>query len=180
MGIEGQTDVMVASGWQGVNLAFWIITAVVIVSAAVAALSRSIVRAAFALFFTLLGIAGYYVLLGSGFLAVTQVVIYVGGILVLLMFGVLLTNRPLMPDRKDSPIYFVAGGLLGLVLLVMINFLILKAPWTTMPIVAEPPSEVRALGHLLLTKYLLPFEVAGMTLLLCLIGAAYLVRRRER
>jgi len=180
MGLETQTQALAAGGWQGANFAFWIITAVVILSAAVAGLSRSVVRAAFALFFTLLGIAGYYVLLGSGFLAVTQVVIYVGGILVLLMFGVLLTNRPLMPDKKDSPIYFVAGGGLGLILLVLINFLILKTPWATVAVTKEPASEVRALGHLLVSQYLLPFEVAGMTLLLCLIGAAYLVRRRER
>ena len=88
--------------WSGANLTFWLLTAVVLLSAAVAAFARSIVQAAYALFFTLLGMAGYYALLGSGFLAITQVIIYVGGILVLLMFGVLLTNRPLEAAQKGN------------------------------------------------------------------------------
>jgi NADH:ubiquinone oxidoreductase subunit 6 (subunit J) len=167
------------SGWQAANLAFWAITVVVIVSAAVAALSRSIVQAAFALFFTLLGIAGYYVLLGSGFLAVTQVIIYVGGILVLIMFGILLTNRSLLPEQQDSSFRYVTGALLGVFLFVVIEIIIVNVPWTIAGTLAEPASDVRPLGRLLITKYLLPFEVAGMTLLLCLVGAAYLVRRRE-
>ena len=166
--------------WYGANLTFWFITALVLISAAVAALSRSIVQAAFALFFTLLGMAGYYVLLGSGYLAVTQIIIYVGGILVLLMFGVLLTNRPLQPDRKEPPSLYLMGAGLGILLLVVLEGIIVTTPWRVASAIASPPSDVRPLGRLLLTDYLLPFELAGMTLLLCLIGAAYLVRRRER
>ena len=111
---------------------------------------------------------------------VTQVIIYVGGILVLLMFGVLLTDRPLMPDKKDSPIYYLVGGALGLILLAGLQYFIVHVPWQTVQIVGEPANDVRPLGRLLITQYLLPFELAGLTLLLCLIGAAYLVRRRER
>ena len=88
--------------WTGPNLSFWLITLVVVIPAFFAAFSRSIVRAAFSLFFTLFGMAGYYVLLGSDFIAVTQVIIYVGGILVLIMFGVLLTNLPLA-DMMAEP-----------------------------------------------------------------------------
>ena len=168
------------TGWQGANIAFWIISVMVVASACVAALSRSIVQAAFALFFTLLGMAGYYVLLGSGFLAVTQIIIYVGGILVLLMFGILLTNRPLQREQADSTWLYAMGSALGLLLLAMLESIIVLAPWRTAETLRDPASDVRPLGQLLLTKYLLPFEVAGMTLLLCLIGAAYLVRRRER
>lgn len=168
------------AGWQSANLAFWIITSVVIISAAVAALSRNIVKAAFALFFTLLGVSGYYVLLGSGFLAVTQVIIYVGGILVLIMFGILLTNRSLYSEQQDSVYRYIMGAVMGIFLFVIIGKVIAMVPWTTASVLAEPVSDVRPLGRLLITKYLLPFEVAGMTLLLCLVGAAYLVRRREK
>ncbi len=174
------TPDQVASGlnmWQGSNLAFWIITAVVVVSAAGAALSKSIVQAAFCLFFTLVGMAGYYVLLGSGFLAVTQIVIYVGGILVLLMFGILLTNRPLQHDDGAGKLY-IASGIAGALLLGVLVHLITSVQWAPR-IFVEPASDVRPIGRLLLSHYLLPFEVIGVTLLLCLIGAAYLVRRRE-
>lgn len=167
------------AGWQ-TNLAFWFITLIVVVSACGAVLSRSIVQAAFSLFFTLLGIAGYYVLLGSGFLAITQVVIYVGGILVLLMFGVLLTNRPLQRDPKDTRWLYAVALVLGALLLGVLARVILIVPWSVAGTMSMPPNDVRPLGRLLITTYLLPFELAGVTLLLCLIGAAYLVRRRER
>jgi NADH:ubiquinone oxidoreductase subunit 6 (subunit J) len=143
-------------------------------------LSRSIVQAAFALFFTLIGIAGYYVLLGSSFLAITQIVIYVGGILVLLMFGVLLTNRPLQRDAKDAGWLYVVAGIVGALLFAVLVYVIVSAPWVVGDTASVPPNDVRPIGKLLMTQYLLPFEVAGMTLLLCLVGAAYLVRRRDQ
>lgn len=165
--------------WQGANLSFWAITALVIVSACFAAFSRKIVYAAFALFFTLIGMAGYYVLLGSGFLAITQIIIYVGGILVLLMFGILLTNAPVVREPAESKLLYVAAIVCGFLLFVVLAALVSNAPWQVSPALSEPPSEVRALGRQLLSTYVVPLEVAGMTLLLCLVGAAYLVRRRE-
>jgi NADH-quinone oxidoreductase subunit J len=164
---------------QGGNIAFWLITAAVILSACGAALSRSIVQAAFCLFFTLVGMAGYFVLLGSGFLAITQIVVYVGGILVLLMFGILLTNRPLQRDQAGGGKLYAISGVIGVALLGVLMRLIVTVPWPTQNPV-EPVSDVRPIGRLLLSHYLLPFEVVGVTLLLCLIGAAYLVRREDR
>ena len=175
-----QTAIQDVVVWQGPNIAFWMITLLVLSSGAVAALSRGIVQAAFALFFTLLGMAGYYVLLGSSFLAVTQVIIYVGGILVLLMFGILLTARPMQHDPKDTRWLYVVAGVLSLLLFGMLLYLIWTIPWRVGPIQSPPANDARLLGRELLTTYLLPFEVAGVTLLLCLVGAAYLVRRHER
>jgi NADH-quinone oxidoreductase subunit J len=167
--------------WQGPNLSFWAITLLVVSSAAVAALSRSIVKAAFALFFTLVGMAGYFVLLGSGFLAITQIVIYVGGILVLLMFGILLTNRPLQRERPGTGRLYLVGGVVAAgVFLAVLMQVIVHSPWMIVPSSGTPASDVRPIGLLLFSHYLLAFELAGMTLLLCLIGAAYLVRRREQ
>lgn len=166
--------------WIGTNIAFWLIAAMIIVSAGFAAYSRSIVQAAYNLFFTLFGMAGLYVLLGSAFLAITQVIIYVGGILVLLMFGVLLTNRPLSQEDKSlAGRYLVASavgaGVLGFVAFPLISGLI----WPKAAELGEPAESVRALGDSLLGAYLPGLEVAGMTLLFCLIGAAWLVRRTE-
>lgn len=165
---------------QGTQLSFWLITIVVLVSGAVAAFARNIVQAAYSLFFTLIGMAGYYVLLGSDFLAITQVIIYVGGILVLLMFGVLLTNRPMERAMKGTLRLYLVGTLAGAGLLFAVLFrIIMTAPWKT-GVLAAPQSHLRPLGKLLLGGYLLPFELSAVTLLLCLVGAAYLVRRRER
>lgn len=169
---------VVSAMLEGTTISFWLTTIVVLVSACGAALSRSIVQAAFFLFFTLVGMAGYYVLLGSGFLAITQIVIYVGGILVLLMFGILLTNRPLQREQPGAGLQYVLAGGVGVLLLGVLGYVIVTAPWPVQRFL-EPANDVRPIGRLLLTQYLLPFEVAGVTLLLCLIGAAFLVRRRE-
>lgn len=166
--------------WQGANLAFWLITAMVLVSACFAALSRDIIRAAYNLFFTLFGMAGYYVLLGSGFLAVTQVIIYVGGILVLIMFGILLTNRSAEGERSEHGRQWLALATGGAMLLLVLGPVIARAPWMQGEVTTRPESSVLPLGQALLTTYLPALVVAGMTLLLCLIGAAYLVRREER
>jgi len=166
---------------QGAQISFWLITVLVVVSGAVAAFSRSIVRAAYSLFFTLAGMAGYYVLLGSDFLAITQVIIYVGGILVLLMFGVLLTNRPVERVRKGRlALYAMGCGASAALMVLVLNRIIQQTPWQESANLPEPESNLPLMGRMLLGEYLVPFELAGLTLLLCLIGAAYLVRRKER
>src|SRR5262245_48426203 len=81
----------------GASIAFYLFAALTIGSAIFAATARRIVHAAFALMATFFGVAGIYAVLGSDFLAVTQVIVYVGGILVLIVFGVLLTDR--VPDE---------------------------------------------------------------------------------
>lgn len=164
---------------SGELVVFWCLAALVVLSATMAAFARSIVNAAYALFFSLFGIAGIYALLGADFLAVTQVVIYVGGILVLLLFGILLTNRSLeallqSKRRSEWVALFVGSGILAVQLAVLIG-----AIW---PIRAEPGlgNSTAPLGVLLLQKYVIPFEFASLTLLVALVGASYLVRRKER
>lgn len=166
--------------WQGANLSFCSIAAMVLISAAFAAFSTSITRAAYSLFFTLLGMAGFYVLLGSGFLAITQVIIYVGGILVLLMFGVLLTDRPTGRSSSNAFVRYLVGTLVCALLMTNVLMrIIFDTPWKIAPSLDEPREHLTELGRALIGDYLLPLEIAGMALLLCLVGAAYLVRRKE-
>ncbi len=165
--------------WFNASLSFWGVTLIVVASAAMAAFSRSIVQSAYSLFFTLLGMAGYYVLLGSDFLAVTQVVIYVGGVLVLLMFGVLLTNRNLEQLHQKEKWSYVIGGITAAVLfLFVLARIIYSASWGVRS-AAEAAPTTTGIGRGLLTTYVLPFEFSSITLLICLIGAAYMARRKE-
>ncbi|HQH25995.1 MAG TPA: NADH-quinone oxidoreductase subunit J [Oligoflexia bacterium] len=169
------------AGWLGANLSFWAITILVLVSAAFTVYARSIIQAAYSLFFTLLGMAGFYVLLGSGFLAIAQVIIYIGGILVLIMFGVLLTDRPIAAQTSSLKWTYAAASLgTGLLLVNVFIRIILSADWQPASALGEPREAIAELGHVLLGSQLLSLELAGLTLLLCLIGAAYLVRRREQ
>lgn len=162
------------------HVAFWAVSLVVIVSAVLAAFSRSIVQSAYSLFFTLLGMAGFYVLLGSDFLAITQVVVYVGGVLVLLMFGVLLTNRNVEQLHQDERAPYVIAGIAAAALFAFVLArVVLSASWGPQIEVAEFGPSSRGIGRGFLTTYVLPFEFSSVTLLICLIGAAYMARRKE-
>jgi len=164
---------------QGELIAFWSLAALIVLSAATAAFTRSIVNAAFALFFSLLGVAGIYALLGADFLAVTQVVIYVGGILVLLLFGILLTNRSLEALLQSSRRSAWIAVFIGAAILAIITFVLISATWPLRP-VQGVGGTTAPLGVLLLQKYVIAFEFSSLTLLAALVGASYLVRQKER
>ena len=157
-------------------LAFWFLAAVTVVSAAIVAFSRSIIYSAFSLMGTLLGVAGLFVLLAADFVAVVQVLIYVGGILVLTLFAVMLTQR--VGDVRVSN--RAVGGLPSLVIIAVVGAIMARAVFTTswqkvMP--AEPEATIAAIGDGLLQQYILPFELASLVLLSALIGAVVLSRK---
>jgi NADH:ubiquinone oxidoreductase subunit 6 (subunit J) len=161
-----------------IQVVFYGLAAMTIISALFAAFETHIVHATFALFFTLLSIAGFYVLLGADFLAITQIVIYVGGILVLLLIGVLLTHRTIETLRLERRKTYVWGGFVAVLFYCVLLFLIFSTHWKIAP--ESPPTPTTTpIGTLLLNRYLLPFEFSSITLLIALIGAAYLVRRRD-
>jgi NADH:ubiquinone oxidoreductase subunit 6 (subunit J) len=164
--------------WFNPTLSFILVSLIVIVSATVAAFARNIVNAAYSLFFTLLGMAGFYILLGSDFLAVTQVIVYVGGILVLLMFGVLLTNRTEQELQEDGRLFGLAGVVAALFFFVVLAQIIFTSNWGER-VESEMIPNTTGIGKGLLTTYVLPFEFSSVTLLVCLIGAAYMARRKE-
>jgi NADH-quinone oxidoreductase subunit J len=159
---------------------FWLFSIVTVASAAVVVLSRTLIYSAFALLFTFFGVAGLYVLLGADFLATTQLLVYVGGILVLLLFGVMLTHRIYDLDLRSElgsawdwlgPVFVAVG------LFVILSTVALRAEWMG---VARPPAPTtREIGRLFLGQYLLPFEASSILLLVALMGAAMIVRRRR-
>lgn len=161
------------------TLSFYMLSALAVCAAAVATFSRSIVNAAFGLLFSLAAVAGLYVLLRADFVAVTQVVVYVGGIVVLLLFGVLLTNRRLEDLSAFAHRPRAVAVILGLAVLTVLLSMVLSAVWPQAE-VARLEGTTRPIGYLLLQDYLLPFEFSSLTLLIALVGAAYLVRSQER
>jgi NADH-quinone oxidoreductase subunit J len=144
------------------------------------ALSSSIVHAAFSLLVTLFGVAGLYVLLGADFIGVVQVIVYIGGILVLIIFGVMMTQKgKLLPLSVQLPGRFFGGLLSGIILLALI-LTASRSLWPTTASLAEPEPTSAAIGDLLLGKYLVAFEVASVLLLVALVGAVLIVRRSVR
>lgn len=144
------------------------------------ALSSNIVHAAFSLLVTLFGVAGLYVLLGADFIGVVQVIVYIGGILVLIIFGVMMTQRgKLLPLSVQLPGKFIGAVLAGTILVALI-LAATRSLWPVAVSLGEPEPTSAAIGNLLLGKYLIPFEVASVLLLAALVGAVLIVRRSVR
>ena len=161
------------------NLAFYLIAGISVVSAAGVAFSRSIVYSAFALMGTLLGAAGLYVMLAADFVAVIQVLIYVGGILVLKLFAVMLTHRIVDVRISNRSV----GSLPALVIIACVGAVMGRAVFGANWHAAEaqlPAPTTYGIGNRFLSDYVLPFELASVVLLAALIGAVVLSRKELR
>lgn len=159
---------------------FYVFAFITVVSAFLVVFTRNIIYAAFSLLFTFFGVAGLYALLHADFLAVTQILIYVGGILVLLLFGVMLTNKVVSVDLKTGTLQTIPALLIVGIVAGSLTALFYSS-WKDVPDpVTEPVSVTRTLGEMLMTGYLLPFEVASVVLLVALIGAARTARRTRK
>jgi len=159
------------------DVVFWVFAVVTVGSAAVVVLSRTLIYSAFALLFTFFGVAGLYVLLGADFLAATQLLVYVGGILVLLLFGVMLTHKIYDLDLRTETNQLASGAIVAGGLFVILGATAVRSEWATTARTLAPTT--RDIGHLFMGAYLLPFEAASVLLLVALIGAAMIVRRRR-
>jgi NADH-quinone oxidoreductase subunit J len=157
---------------------FYVFAVITVGSAAVVVLARSLIYSAFALLFTFFGVAGLYVLLGADFLAATQLLVYVGGILVLLLFGVMLTHKIYELDLRSEVTQFLPGAIIWSGILALLLVTIFRTRWSIGPGRA-PLATTREIGEQFLGAYLLPFEASSVLLLVALIGAAMIVRRRR-
>ncbi|NTW49918.1 MAG: NADH-quinone oxidoreductase subunit J [Chlorobiales bacterium] len=160
------------------QIIFYLFAAITILSAIFVVFSRNIIYSAFSLLFTFFGAAAIYVFLSADFIAVTQIVVYVGGILVLLLFGVMFTNKVSQVKLKTDVLNFGPGliimlGILGAILYTFYY----RAKWVTVSKSQEiSGSVVERIGYETMSNYVLPFEIASIVLLIALIGAAYLAR----
>ena len=140
--------------------------------------SPNLVHSAVSLLFTLFGVAGLYVFLYADFLAATQVVIYVGGILVLIIFGVMLTNKIDKPIIESNSSNKIIGVFISGFIFLILSIIIFQTNWNALPNNSEGSSTVALIGRFILGDYLLPFELISILLLAALTGAAMLARKK--
>ena len=160
------------------DLLFLFLIIIIIISAINVVISSQLIYSAVSLLFTLFGVAGLYVFLYADFMAATQVIIYVGGILVLIIFGVMLTNKIDTPSIVSSSSNQILGFFASSFLLLLQFAVIFKTDWKQ-GLVQNTDSTVNIIGNLLLQDYLLAFEIVSILLLAALIGAAFLSRRHS-
>ena len=177
-----------------VTVMFYIMAAIVLGSALYVAASKNLVRSVFMFFVTLFALAGLYVLCLADFVAVTQVVVYVGGILVLILFAFMLSGREALEGLQQHNNRLLSVNNLPALLLASLFFIVLAnifikahvedAGWLKQAVashnVITPQTvTINNLGVNLMTNYLLPFEVISILLLMALVGAAHLSRKEE-
>jgi NADH-quinone oxidoreductase subunit J len=157
----------------GTVIAFWILAVITIGSALATVAVRNLIHAVVFLVVSFMGVAGLYITLSADFVAVTQILIYAGAISVLMLFAIVLTPRG---DRANAegflrlPALLLAGLLTATLVFVAID--------TDFSISDRPGFEetASAIGEALLDKYVLPFEIASVLLLVSMLGAIILVR----
>ncbi|TSA26556.1 MAG: NADH-quinone oxidoreductase subunit J [Ignavibacteriales bacterium] len=160
------------------DIIFYIFAAITLLSALFVVTTRNIVHSAFYLLFTFFGVAGIYVLLGADFIAISQILIYVGGILILLLFGVMLTNKITNVEIRTGTVHMLPAAIATGIFMGAVVAVMVWTEWKSEPSVI-PLTTTKDIGHLLLTDYVLIFELLGILLLVALIGAASIARRDE-
>jgi len=158
------------------TVAFWVTAIASIAAAYMMVFSiRNLIRSALALTTVLSGVALMYALLGADFLAVAQLVVYVGAIMVLIIFAIFMT-----PGQIDVPGLVGVGQRLGallvsLAVLVISVWVVVFTPWKVRDALLDIPT-AESIGGLMLTRYVLPFEIASLLLTVALIGAIVIAR----
>jgi NADH-quinone oxidoreductase subunit J len=159
---------------------FFVIASVVALSASAVAFTTDIVRSAVWLLFTLVGVSMLYFLLGAEFVGATQLIVYVGGTMVLVVFGVMLTaQKQFLKMRIKEPQQAIAM-LLAVLLFLALCYVTSDLRFAHLAPATETLPSAGPIGMGFLSKYLLPFEIVSVHLLVVLIGAAYLARAKRR
>lgn len=150
------------------SVLFYVFMALAAGSALAILFSKSVFKSALSLLVTLLSVAGLFVLSYAEFVAVAQILVYAGGVLVIILFGIMLTSkhsgRALVVRHK----HVASGSIVGIGLFILISGY-LSAPFDGNNLL---PERVEDIGMAIFAGYSLPFEIAGLLLLVALIGAA--------
>jgi len=173
---------------------FYLMGFIALASALFVAASKSLVRSVFMFFVTLMALAGLYVLALADFIAITQIVIYVGGILVLILFAFMLSGRETLAGLQQQKSRFISISKLPALLLAVLFFIVMinilfktdinNLLWVQKAIAQKSiitPGAVMVnnIGINLMTRYLLPFEAISILLMMALVGAAHLSRKEK-
>jgi NADH-quinone oxidoreductase subunit J len=161
--------------WQ--EILIWILGGAMIVAAVGVVTSRNVVHAALFLVGTLMGAAALYVMLFAEFVAWVQVLVYVGAVVVLMLFGLMLTRAPIGPGKFDNEQRLLAAFCSLLLFGVMAWILIDTFQGEEIALADGVGTKTETVGRVIFSSYVLPFEVVSVLLLAALIGAVVVARK---
>ncbi len=164
------------------GVAFYAFAILIVISGLITVVSKRLMRSAVALLFTFFGVAGLYAMLAADFIAVTQIMVYIGGILTLIIFGVMLTSRITDINKKSTSLgrtSVVIGSLIAAFSGVFLSIIFINSEWRQIPVERIPDGTIQQIGTLMLTDYLAAFIATAVLLLIAFIGAALIARRKN-
>jgi NADH-quinone oxidoreductase subunit J len=157
------------------QIAFWILAGLTAITAIFVVTTRNVVHAALGLAASLLGAAGLFILFGAEFVGLAQILIYVGAVVILFLFGIMLTSaapgRPVVDNNQRGVALLVSAGVF-----VVLAIGILAA-YGNRPLHLDVAFSTTSLGNALFTTWILPFEAVSVLLLAALVGAIVLARK---
>lgn len=159
-----------------VGVMFWVLGFVIVASAIMVVTLKNIFHCALALIVALFGVAGIYVLLNAEFLAAVQVLIYVGAVAILIIFAVMLTSQLASRRIVQSNHNVLIGLVAGVVFWFALRILLEGTQVWNMSVEPLPAKNTLEIGKLLMTEFMLPFEVVSVLMLAAMIGAIVLAR----
>lgn len=158
---------------------FWIIAAITLGSALMMVLKKNIFHSALFMVVTFLGVAATYVMLQADFLAAVQILVYAGAITIFVVFGIMFTVRGNMKQTNLFSKNAAVAGLVAIGLMFINAFMVFNSNWPVSD--AEAPSEtVGTIADLMLSKFVIPFEVAAILLTVALIGAIVIAKEVKK
>jgi NADH-quinone oxidoreductase subunit J len=165
---------------------FYVFGAVAVIASMLVIAQRNPIYSVLLLIASFGALSGLYVLLDAPFVAVTQIIVYAGAIMVLFLFVVMLLNAPheetehdekIHPLRRPGPMRF--GAALAAALVVELLWALTRGGGEPATFDVAPVSSVRVLGHVLFTEYAFPFEVTSVLILVAMVGAVVLAKRES-
>ena len=161
------------------HVVFIILSAVSLVGALGVVMAKSLFRAALFLVLSFVGVAGFYLLLEAEFLAMVQLLVYVGAISILIIFAIMLSRRMMSSEYRARNEQWLVALVSAAALCIIMVFILLQVNWPVQPSVV-PPNLIQELGIALVSpdQFVLVFEVASVLLLVALVGAVVIARER--
>ena len=162
---------------MGLEIAFWILAVVGIAAALTVVLLRNVFRAALSLILCFVTVAGIYITLSADFLAAVQILVYVGGISVLIILAIMMT-RELQSGSPTNKLR-IPALIVAIIFLGVVGFTLLNTPWQVSTLPPLQPTTSALAGKLLGEGgFILPLEIAATLLLAAILGAIVLVREK--
>jgi NADH-quinone oxidoreductase subunit J len=160
------------------TIAFWALAVVLVCSALAVVLAKNLFHAVLWLALALTGTAGIFLLLNAEFLAAVQLLLYAGGIVTIVVFAIVVTERLVGERLSQTNRRVAAGAVVSIAMGVAIISSLLRQPLELPPTTA-PDNVTQAVGEAVLTRFVLPFELLALLMLAAMLGAIYFARPEE-